>query len=125
MLQTGLMWLKVAENPEFFLFIMWEVSVFFGQLLALQEGMAVGWMTKESSISFWNGQVFCCLQSIQKTSRGAQPLPPIQPILGVNRLGWKANHLSLSSARLKNMWSCVFYTSTPLCSLTVWFLFLI
>jgi hypothetical protein len=26
---------------------MWEASVLIGQLLALQEGNAVGWMTKE------------------------------------------------------------------------------
>jgi len=72
MLQMGLMWLKLAENPELSLFIMWEVCVFFGQLLALQEGGAIGWMTKESLINFWHRKVFCCFQSIQKTSRGAQ-----------------------------------------------------
>jgi hypothetical protein len=32
---------------------MWEVSVLVGQLVALQEGIAVGWMTKELSINFW------------------------------------------------------------------------
>jgi len=47
---------------------MWEASVLVGQLLALQEGIAVGWMTKESSISFWQGRVFCHLQSIQTIS---------------------------------------------------------
>jgi hypothetical protein len=34
------------------LYVMWGTSVLVGQLLALQEGSAVGWMTKESSISF-------------------------------------------------------------------------
>jgi hypothetical protein len=36
----------------FILCAMWESSVFVGQLLALQEGCALGWMAKESSISF-------------------------------------------------------------------------
>jgi len=49
----GLMWLKVAEKPELSLFIMWEVYVFFRQVLALQEGSAIGWMIKELSINFW------------------------------------------------------------------------
>jgi hypothetical protein len=31
---------------------MWEVSLLVGQLLAVQEGNAVIWMTKESSINF-------------------------------------------------------------------------
>jgi hypothetical protein len=31
---------------------MWEFFVLVGQLLALQEGIAVGWMTNESSINF-------------------------------------------------------------------------
>jgi hypothetical protein len=47
---------------------MWEASVLVGQALALQEGSAVGWMTKKSSISFWQGKVFSQLQSIQTTS---------------------------------------------------------
>jgi hypothetical protein len=47
---------------------MWEASVLAGQLLALQEGIAVGWMTKESS-SFSGRKKFSV---IFKTSR--QPL---------------------------------------------------
>jgi hypothetical protein len=35
---------------------MWEAPVFAGQLLALQEGDAVDWMTKESSINFRQGK---------------------------------------------------------------------
>jgi hypothetical protein len=38
------------------LYVMWEAPVLVGQLLALQEGSAVGWMTKESSISFRQGK---------------------------------------------------------------------
>jgi hypothetical protein len=37
---------------------MWEASVPVGQLLALQEGNAVGWMTMESSINFRQGKSF-------------------------------------------------------------------
>jgi hypothetical protein len=33
-------------------FVMWESSVLVGQLLALQEGNAVGWKSKESFINF-------------------------------------------------------------------------
>jgi hypothetical protein len=33
------------------LYVMWAAAVLVGQLLALQEGSAVGWMTKESSIN--------------------------------------------------------------------------
>jgi hypothetical protein len=32
---------------------MWEALVLAGQLFTLEEGIAVGWMTKESSIIFW------------------------------------------------------------------------
>jgi len=32
---------------------MWEASVLVEQLLALQESLAMGWKTKESSIDFW------------------------------------------------------------------------
>jgi hypothetical protein len=35
-----------------------EASVLVGQLLALQEGSAVGWMTKGSSIGFRQGKIF-------------------------------------------------------------------
>jgi hypothetical protein len=52
----------------FILYVMWEASILAGHLLALQEGSAVGLMTKESSINFWQGIVVCYLQSIQTTS---------------------------------------------------------
>jgi len=42
---------------------MWEASVMVGQLLAVQAYSAVGWMTKESSISFWQEGVFFRFQS--------------------------------------------------------------
>jgi hypothetical protein len=38
------------------LYAMWEVSVLVAQLLALQEGNAVGSITKESSINFRQGK---------------------------------------------------------------------
>ena len=43
-------------NPEwkFILYVMWKRTVL-GQPSALQEGSAVGWVTKELSISFWQG----------------------------------------------------------------------
>jgi hypothetical protein len=48
---------------------MWEASVFLGQLLALQEGNDVGWMTKETSISFRQGQSFV----LSSNNPGGQP----------------------------------------------------
>jgi hypothetical protein len=42
---------------------MWEDSVLGVQLLAVQAYGAVGWMIKESSISFWHGGVSFHLQS--------------------------------------------------------------
>jgi hypothetical protein len=37
---------------------MWEASVLVGQLLLLQEGSAVGWMSKESPINCRQGKSF-------------------------------------------------------------------
>jgi hypothetical protein len=37
----------------FILYVICEVSVLVEELLALQEVSSVGWMTKESSINFW------------------------------------------------------------------------
>jgi hypothetical protein len=45
----------------FILYVMWEASVLVGQLLALQAGSSVGWITKESSISFRQGKNFLSL----------------------------------------------------------------
>jgi hypothetical protein len=53
------------------LYVVWEPSVLIGQLLALKEGIAVDWMTKQSSISFRQEKVFCHLQSIQTTSEAS------------------------------------------------------
>jgi len=58
----------------FFLYLKWEASVLVGQLLALQESVAMGWMTKESSTNLWQGKDFCHLQNIQTTS-DARPVP--------------------------------------------------
>jgi hypothetical protein len=78
-------------------YVMWEAAELVGQLLALQEGSAVGWMTKESSITFWQGKVFSHLQRIQTTSETSPS--PIQSLHRAKSLGQEANHLSLSSAR--------------------------
>jgi len=42
-------------------------------VLDLQEGSAVGWMAKESFISFWQGKVFPYRQIIQTTSEASPP----------------------------------------------------
>jgi hypothetical protein len=42
---------------------MWEYSVLVGQLLAVQAYSAAGWMTKESSVSFWHEGVLLCQQT--------------------------------------------------------------
>jgi hypothetical protein len=49
----------------FMLCAMWNTSVFVEHMHALQEDSAVGWMTKESLINFWQGKFFFHLQSIQ------------------------------------------------------------
>jgi hypothetical protein len=43
---------------------MWEASVLVGQLLALQEGNAFGWMTKQSFINFRQGPPQLPIQSV-------------------------------------------------------------
>jgi len=75
--------------------VIWETSVFVGQLLALQEGSAVGWMTMESLINFCQGKGLSCLQIIQTTSKVIPTLPPIQSILRVKQLGQEASFLCL------------------------------
>ena len=76
----------------FMLCVMWHTSVLVGHMLALQEGNAVGCMTKESYISVRQGEVFCHLQSIQTTSEASPAyLFPFQD----NQLGQEAYHLPL------------------------------
>ena len=60
MFLMGLIWLRALVNPECMsaLCVMCEAAVLVGQLLALQEGSAVGWMTKESSINVRQGKSF-------------------------------------------------------------------
>jgi len=98
--------------------VIWDASVLVGQLLALHEGSAVGWMTKESFIIFSQGKVFSYLQNIQTTSK-ARPVSYSVHTQG-KQLGQEANHLSLSGIRIKNVWNCVCCTSTFLYTLTVW-----
>jgi len=49
----------------FMLCVMWNTSVLVGHMPALQEGSAVGRMTKESYINVRQREVFSHLQSIQ------------------------------------------------------------
>jgi hypothetical protein len=69
---------------------MWEASVLAEHLLNLLECSAVGSMTKESSINFWQGIVVCYLQSIQTASeaspvhsKGKMTGPGIKPLTSV------------------------------------------
>ena len=98
----GLMWLKLAENPELSLFIMQDDSVFFEQLLALNEGRAVGWMIKESLINFWRGK-FSVVFIESRKFPGEPSFRPAQSILRVNWLCREANQLSLFSVRICQM----------------------
>jgi hypothetical protein len=63
----GLIWVRVLVSHVSMLYVMWEAFLLAGQLLGLQEGKTVGWMTKEPSINFRQGKVFFHLQSIQTT----------------------------------------------------------
>jgi hypothetical protein len=49
---------------------MWK-SIVVGKLFVLHEGSVVGWMTKESSINYWQGKVISHLQSILTTSEAS------------------------------------------------------
>jgi hypothetical protein len=82
----------------FILCVMWEACAVVVQLLALQEGSAVGWITKESPINLWQGRVFCHLQSIQTTSEARAAFHSGQT--QGKGLGQEANLLNLSSARV-------------------------
>jgi hypothetical protein len=39
-------------------YVMWEASVLVGQLCAVQEGNALGWIIKEAAINFGQGKKF-------------------------------------------------------------------
>jgi hypothetical protein len=60
---------------------MWEGSVLVGQLLALPEGSAVGWMTKEISINFWQKKFSVIFKASRKSLR--PPLPSQHSMLRV------------------------------------------
>jgi hypothetical protein len=54
------------------LYLMLKASVLVGQLLALQEGSAVGWMIKESSSFSGRSEDFSHIYSIQTTSEASR-----------------------------------------------------
>jgi len=72
-------WFRVLVDPNstFILNVIWDASVLVGQLLALHEDSAVSWMTKESYISLWLGEVLCHLQRFQTSdaSSGSNLVP--------------------------------------------------
>lgn len=107
-------------NPDsaFILNVIWDASVLVGQLFALHEDSAVGWMTKELFVNFSHGRVFSYLQNIH-THYEASPDSYSVHTQG-KQLGQEVNHLSLSGNRIKNMWNSVCCTSTFLYTLTVW-----
>jgi hypothetical protein len=79
----------------------------------------VGWMIKKprNHPSISGREKFSLIVRAQTPSE-ADPASCSVHTLG-KWLGQKANYLSLSSTRVKNVWSCVCSTSTPLYSLTV------
>jgi hypothetical protein len=63
-------------------YVIWEASVLVGKLLALQEGNAVGWMTKGLSTNFKEGKKFSLIFiASRQILRPAQC--PIQSVLRV------------------------------------------
>jgi hypothetical protein len=112
----GLISLRVLVNPEWMLIlcVIWDSSVLVSQLLALQEGNAVSWMNKESSINFRQRNFAVIFIASTWPLRPAQPL--IQSVVRVKWLESEANPLSLSSDRVKNMWRSKCCTFTPLYS---------
>jgi hypothetical protein len=99
---------------------MWKPTVA-GKLFVLHEDSVVGWMMKESSINYWQGKVVSHPQSIHTISEVSLDSYSLCT-QGIKWLGHEANHLSLSGARVKNVWSRMRRTSTPLYSLSVWYL---
>ena len=116
----GLIWHRLHVNPEWMLilYVIWEASVLVGKLLALQECSAGDWMTKEFYIHFCQGKVFYHLHSIQTMSKASSASYSVHT--QGKWPGWEANYFSLSSAGVKNVWSCRFCTSASLCTLIVW-----
>jgi hypothetical protein len=117
MFLIGLIWVLVNPECISMLYVIWETSVRVGKLLALQEGNAVGWMTKGLSTSFKQEKFSLIFVASRQILRPAQH--PIQSVLRVKWLGLEANHLYLSSACVKNVWSFMCCTSTPLYTLTL------
>jgi hypothetical protein len=86
-------------------------SVLVGHLLALQEGNAVGLMTKESSINFRQGKSFSHLPNIQTASEAS---PTYSVCAEVKWLGQEVNHLYLSSTREECVELYFLYPHIPL-----------
>jgi hypothetical protein len=53
------------------LYVMWEASLLVRELLALQEGNALGWLSKESLSISGRGRVFSHLHNIQTNSEAS------------------------------------------------------
>jgi len=78
---------------------------------------AVGKMTKESRLDFWQQNDIFLLPRTPIPALCGPPPPPVQLVLGVKWLGHEASHSYLSSARVKNVWRC---TSTSHYTLIMW-----
>jgi hypothetical protein len=55
------------RNPEFVFCVMWKASVPVGQLIVLQEGGTLGWLMKELSITFWQGELPLVFRAFRQT----------------------------------------------------------
>jgi hypothetical protein len=86
---------------------MWEASVLVRQLLLYKKAMLWAWWPRNHPSISGRGMFSLIFVGSRQPLRPAQP--PVQSILRVKWLGQEANHLSLSSASVKNVWSCMWH----------------
>jgi hypothetical protein len=112
--QVGLNWFRVLVNPDstFNLNVIWDASVPVGQLLALHEDSAVGWMTKESFINFSQRKVSLIFKTSRQLLRPAQT--PISSILRANSWARKQPLISVWHYDKECVDPCVLYFHIPL-----------
>jgi len=116
----GLIWLRVLVNREwmFILKIVWKSTVV-GKLFYMKAVLWAGWWSNLPSI-IGREKLSVIYKAFRQPLRPAQT--PIHSVLRVKWLGQEADHLSLSGARVKNVWSCMHSNYKLFYTLSVWYL---
>jgi len=110
----GFIWLRMAENPELLLIVMY----FLGDCWLYKKVVLwAQWPWNHRLIS--GRKKFLSSKSLENLH--GDPSPATHSVCTQGKqLGQEAYHLPLSNARVNNMWNCMCCTSTPLYTLTVW-----